>query len=507
MPATPVRIGGFAGGLNTYSDPTAVGDNECTDIQNFDVDLDGSLISRPPFAVKDAAGVLSGTGLYRVLGWYSNNSIDHLIVASDTDGATYARTESGGWQTVTATIAGTSMVQFNGEAYITSAVGATNNGGHWDGTTWTADANIPRGETSCIYKERMFVAYGTGTNANRIEFSNPGDFTSWNSSVNFFDVRKGDGQNIVEVRQFSDVVCIFKQDSMYVYSFDSAPERGTVRNISSVIGCGGTNCIIEYENSLYVYHESKLYQLNNWNFTLTNLKVPFFALVLNAGFTQNVKIFRLGDRLVVRYFDNFYVFGLRTGTWSRWITTSTYPDYFTQVPINNADDPEVYYGFSRNSASRAMYSFNNKHNSTDSETDFTCYVVTKSFDFQVPYTWKRLAWWGVDIISKQDLSYTVHPITYHVGVTYNDLKSYTYANILGTYYAPITVSIDVTDSLAISNTSAARMFIKLLKSLRFRQIEFKVTGTTDGTSDTGPFRIYNIVAFVDNKAGVSKQVN
>ena len=51
------------------------------------------------------------------------------------------------------------------------------------------------------------------------------------------------------------------------------------------------------------------------------------------------------------------------------------------------------------------------------------------------------------------------------------------------------------------------MFIKLLKSIRFRQINYTVTATTDGTISTAPVRIYSLTSFVDNKQVVPKTVN
>jgi hypothetical protein len=48
MPGAPIQVGPFIGGLNTFSDATAIADNELTVCENFELDLDGSLKSRPP---------------------------------------------------------------------------------------------------------------------------------------------------------------------------------------------------------------------------------------------------------------------------------------------------------------------------------------------------------------------------------------------------------------------------------------------------------------------------
>ena len=42
MPGAPIQVGPFVGGLNTFSDATAIADNELTVCENFELDLDGS---------------------------------------------------------------------------------------------------------------------------------------------------------------------------------------------------------------------------------------------------------------------------------------------------------------------------------------------------------------------------------------------------------------------------------------------------------------------------------
>lgn len=516
MPANPVKIGPFTGGLNTYSDPSAVGDTECTDIQNFDVDLDGSLFSRPPITVKDTSGQVNGgtsssTGKINALGWFIHTSGEKYFIFSAT-GGTFARRYSDGlYSTITTTIAATCMVQYLNKIWLVASPASANPGGSWDGTTFTAVATMPKGAAALVYKERMFISGGRldTTNANRVSFSNAGNFTTWTTSTDFFDVKAGDGQHIIDIKVFQDQIVIFKEDSTFLYSYDSSPARGAVRSINNVIGVAGTHCCVEYENSLYVYHEASVYQINNWNFTLTNLKVPFSNIVKFGGLTADATLSILHDRLIVRHFDGIYVFGLRTGTWTKWDSDKQF-DYFLNVPIDDATDVEEYFAFGRETnnadTDRCLYSFKNQYNVSDSE-NMTCYVLTKTYDFGVPYTFKRLFWWGVDLISKKDLTYTVHPVSNTRSVTYDMLKAYNYNQILGSYYAPLDISIDVTDSLVISNSIGNRMFIKLLKSMRFRQISFKVTGTTNGTSGQGPLRIFNLVAFIDNKETVSKQVS
>lgn len=514
MPASPVKIGPFSGGLNSYSGPTSIGDNECIDIQNFDIDFDGALKSRPPVTIKDDKTTIPVVeGAMEILGWFIHTDMARYLIVTFTTGGVYARNEETGvWSTITTTIRATAMVQYANKAWLIS--NGANSGGSWSPSAgWVADADIPKGECVCIYKERLFIG-GSTTTPNRVFFSNAADFGTWDTGVNFFDVRSGDGQGVKALTAFQDNVVCHKTDSTYVFSYDSNPSRGNVRLISGSVGIENKWCVVEYDNSLYVQHESKVYQLANWNFTLVNLKVPFEYLenVGPSDYDTYASLNVMTDRLICHHFDNIYVFNLRMGVWSKWaIGASVNFNRFVAVPLNDSSEIERYYGGCRRidetQDNHVLYEWRPEIDGVRSE-EMTCYVVTKTYDFNVPYTFKRLFHWGVDMLSQRDLTYTVHPVVYSPAVTHEQMSAFTHEELAqGSNLRPLSVSIDVSGSKSISNVSGARMFVKLIKSLRFRQIYFTVGGTTDGSTVTGPIQIYSIMAFVDNKQLVSKEVS
>lgn len=514
MPATPVKIGPFAGGLNSYSGPTSIGDNECSDVLNFDIDLDGSLYSRAPIGFKVLeADMPPGVGALYILGWFIDPTGDRYMITANSDSTHAYNEETGVWTTITATFAATCAVQYANKMYLVAHPDETDPGGSWTpGGGFVADTDIPKGTSACIYKERMFIG-GSKTNPNRIYFSNAADFGTWQTSVNFFDARSGDGQNVVAVKTFQDSVIIFKNDSTYVYSYDSAPSRGQVRIVSGAVGLTNKYCVVEYENTLYIHYKENLYQLANWNFTIVNLKVPFeYTIQFNIliyGPYNFPTLSILSDRLVVHHYDAIYVFNLRMGVWTKWNSNELRNfNYFVEVPRKTLDEPERYYGGCRapSGINHIVYEWRPIHGTTITE-DMSCYVVTKTYDFNVAYTFKRLFWWGVDLLSKKDLTYTVHPVAYSPGVTHAQLSAYKHSEITGNHLRPLNLSIDVSGSTVINNGPGNRLFVKLLKSLRFRQVYFTVSGTTDGTVLTGPMRIYSIVAMVDNKQLVTKELN
>lgn len=517
MVATPVKIGPFTGGLNSYSGPSSIGDNEVSDIQNFDIDLDGSLYSRAPITVKVAPpNIPLASGAVRVMGFFIDTNGDrYMIVSGHRFGGIFARNEeTGAWITITTTIIALAYVQYNNTAWFIQNGGSAN--GSWTpaGGFVTVSA-IPKGTTATVYKERLFIG-GNSTNPNRVYFSDAANFSTFNTSVNFFDVRAGDGENVVCLYTFNDVVVAFKDNSTYVFSYDSSPSRGSVRSINGAVGASNAYCVVEYENSLYVLHKDKLYQVSNWTFTIVNLKVPFEYIIKFTVATYGPNTFPsinvMADRILVHYYDANYVFNLRNGTWTKWdIQELTNYNYFVEVPRKDASEPERYYGGCRRDGvtgpqNRAIFEWRPVP-TPDRTESMTSYVVTKAYDFNVPYTFKRLFWWGVDILSKKDLSYKVHPIAVASSVTHQQLAAYNHQDIVGSHLQPLDVVIDVSDSLVIDNAVGSRMFVKLLKGMRFRQIQFTITGGSDGSNLQGPFRVYSIIGLVDNKALVTAEVS
>ena len=83
MPASPVRIGPFVGGMNTYSGPSAIADNEAVELLNVDIDLDGAIKSRPP--VETFSPPISNQASH-VIGIYrSITDVVYIIYAFDSN--------------------------------------------------------------------------------------------------------------------------------------------------------------------------------------------------------------------------------------------------------------------------------------------------------------------------------------------------------------------------------------------------------------------------------------
>lgn len=513
--AQPVRIGPFTGGLNTYSDASAVADEDAVELLNFDVDLDGSLVSRPPITETE---ITLGRYNCRILGIYTTDTDSYIIYSMHDGGSgeytSYYSINTGVHATLTATFKASAMVQYQNKAWLIAEPGSANPGGSWDGISFTAVASMPKGTSATVYKERIFVATGAkdAANPSRVFFSGPANPTSW-TGTDFFDINNGDGQPVVAVYTYAGSIAIFKARSTYVFAYESSPTKGQVQSISASVGLENADCIAEIENTLYVMYDSKLFSISNWNWEQLNVKAPFEYRNTHLGNTwSNFSVSAINNRVIARYYDNLYVFGTKTRAWSLWNSTSTPHKFFRSTVVDTLTGIQTFFAgnyltVDAGGAADQLYKFKDAYTAADTET-FTCKLSSKVYSMNVPYSYKRLMWWGVDLLAKTDVDATVVPVVYGRAVRIADLTSSTIAALSGrTVATPLDISINVSDTANINNPSSVRMFIKYIKSLRFRQIQFKLTSIVDGTTNTGPLHIYSATAFIANKETVNKKIS
>lgn len=506
----PVKLGPFVNGMNTYSDNTSITDTEAVSIINMEIDLDGSLKSRAPIRrITDG----HGTSMSRLLTMYiSKTGVAYCIfyrVGSTTLEAYDASANA--WTTISNNINVGAVVQYANKLWIIATPDSPNNGGSWDPTTgYTAVAAIPRGCSAVVYKERLFVATGAGTdNSARMNFSNAANLTTW-TGTDFLDVNNGDGQPIVAIYQFSGSIVIFKTNSVYTVGYESIPANGIVKPISLAVGISNAFSCIEYEDVMYFMDGSKLYSLNNWNINQINLKVPFEYYSFRGKTTDiNISLSIVDDRLVCRYYDNLYIYGLKTRAFSLWrCNLSGYtPSRFLEFPyVDDTTRLPIYFSGNYANDETYNYKFISVFNDEDEES-IKCELETKTYDFQTAYTFKRLAFWGVDTLTKTIVDFTIKQFVFAIPATWGQVSSYTWSSLYTWEQPTIPPNVFITDQSSLSNQAGKRSFIKILKSLRFRQIGFKIETTTDGTNATSPFRIFSLTAFISNRQLVSRKVS
>lgn len=310
MAADVVEIGPFTGGLNNASDSSSIGDVDLTRLVNLELDFDGALTSRPPIEV-DTLPLPTGDSI-TVLGFYSLGSADYLI-ANDGDTRTYSWNGTA-WTLITALFAATDFVQYRDEIHLLHNVA---DGGVWDNATFTQDTDMPQGTRIVLFKERLWISNGTDSRVYVSDFdiSNP---VLWNND--FITVSGGDGETVLDLIPYFDTLVIFKEHSTYRFSYESNPALGAIVLISDSIGITATGCAVAHENSIFTMYRENVYDFTNYQFLHISDKINLESSFSPSDYTTAFALSVWADRLFVAFKGLCYVYGLRTKTWSEWVS-------------------------------------------------------------------------------------------------------------------------------------------------------------------------------------------
>lgn len=518
MPSKGIILGPFTGGANTASDPSAIGDNELSECINLELDLNGSLAARPPY-VASATPSGNTVGL-RAIG----NAVfgtESYVIFSNSAGVWALRLSDSAWLSITSTnVDATTCVQYADKVWIVARPGTSGNGGSWSPTSsFSAVSAMPKGGACVIYKERMWITpgYDSTSNSSRLYFSNIANPGAWTTSTDYFDVAPGDGQKLIDLAVYSNNLIIFKEDSTYTLAYDTSPADAIMIKINSTIGASRQFCVVLYERSIFVLHGDKLYEIVNYNFSQVNTKFYFTATQKTPGtFTEDICVSLLAQRLVVRYFENTYVYGLLTQTWSQWISADTslqnIGPIVEQPNVRSTLTKRIFRAGCNKSTQAHIISIKESHDSTTLEknssgtnVNIACRATTKIYDFGVGYVYKKMNFWGVEVITSKSITGTATPIVFGDVVTWGSLTTTSW-DTLGSWASPLTIDPSISTTVG-ATVGSLRRFIKFLKGLRFRQIKFKVEMTTDGSTLDGPCRLYTITVFAASRQHVSKSVS
>lgn len=381
-----LRLGPFIGGLNTGSDPTAIADAELVTCKNMELDIDGSLVSRPPFV--EIEGHSSFTERIVVLceGVFSGV---HYLIGSNINGVFYYL--NGSWTLITNTFRASCAVQYANKIYLIPAISSTT-GGKWDPVGgFTAVAAIPKGSACAVHKERLFIVPGISATSNetRIQFTDPGNFDVWPGS-NFIDVGQGDGENLIDLTVYQDNLLLFKAASTYLLAYDVRPTDAVVRKVSDTIGVDNQNCVANYENQVYCLHDGWVYEIVNFDFNRLNTKVPFVndQATPSPFSAENEFLGLVGDRLIVRFFARVYVYGLRTRTWSEWDSMRDATQYFGPIVALHLSTGNEFYAGQCITAFRSLIKLVDVQNASDKESTLNpTYSTVATFAANVSNGW------------------------------------------------------------------------------------------------------------------------
>lgn len=529
MVGQPVSIGPFFGGLNTVNDPSTIEDVQCAVLNNFDIDTDGSIIARP------AVGYEQWSAVYdiSILCTYTVN--DQTFIAISRRGGSPTFNEvfevidiATGIRTQIAVSSGiaryTAAVQYDDKLWFTLTDESTTTGGYWTPNAGKVDVpGMPRGSTMLIYKERMFIASKGG----RVYFSKIADPTNWLTSSDaggFFDVDPGDGDEILTMISHMGQIVIFKHRSTYVFAYDNAPDRAVVQQVSNSIGTESIKSVTTYEGIIYTLHDNKLYAVNNWRWVDVSQRIRIFDPPNNPIAPNNYRtgvaaVSVIGRRIFVRYRTKYFVYFPDLEAWSTWeFQSSQVPDYWVMLPHQRSDGYYEYWAgcrnhiWTQNTTNRIWKLVDGYSPENPFADDFVATVGTKMYDYELPHSFKRLHWWGVDLKTTSTIDVKVYPETYNTKITWDDFAAlgitWDQAAAEGrTWDRPVDLSINVTDSASMGYTAGIRTFLKFLKSLRFRKVSYEISYRYNHDAQKQPLRIFSAMAVISGKQLVPRKTN
>lgn len=555
-----LKIGPYAGGINTYSDVSAIADDELADCVNFDIDLDGSLKSRPPWELlaQDNFSGVTGSAppdcYQEILLTGTLEAKRFIIYTSNHQGSPgvfifYVDGPNAGDMVNIADGVYSRAHRYGNDIYIVPGRDAADNQG---GVKYVLSsglvstiASMPKGEASAIYKDRLWIAGRRNIpNNSRLFFSELVDFSVAWPAANFFDINPGDGDSLNDIIVYQDNLILFKDSATYVLSYDTGPAQAVLQIVNTDVGVHDSRSVVAYENSLFVMQYNKIYEMQSYDFTRVSVKVPFAYDPGTPDDTpgQGWKFARwirlCGDRLVVRFYNRLYIYHLRLRAWTRWESrdvniaglgpiwpldsTNTYSD-----AKQGHDSFVATSGFLKNRDSNGpgtsgawnqyvkIFLFEDFYGEIATENgdivpadvplDIDCYMLTKAYDIGVSHRFKRLMHWGVDTITGRPITGTVYPFTIAYKVTWLQLRKYHWHE-LNTWGYPLFEIPSIVQEQPIG-AGIARRYIRFPRSLRFRLVQFRVDMLTLGNTTDGPARLYSITAFVGGKQLTPKAVN
>lgn len=517
MGGEAVSLGPFKGGMhNASGNGDFIADDELLELTNLEVDTDGSLVNRP--AVNEftytTAGAKDGV---RVLGTYlpadgrrflvimNNGSLKLIDLATNTNVVTS-----------NAGLSGACVVQYANRLWIIPGPTDTaGNGGYFEALTATAPtfttvAAIPRGGATFLYKERIWVVAGVAatTNTSRLSFSAIGDATSW-PGINFIDVEPGNGEKLVYGLVLNNDVILFKQHSTYRFTYDTDPAKSILSKISSNIGAPAANCAVTYDNNnVYVMHDSSVYELFNYTFTRISDKIDMSQdsdLTLYAADIYGLSLYR--DRLFARYYSHLYVYSLKTGTWSQWVTDRKF-SRVTVLPTTDIGLDIAYAATATTAQTGKIFYFQDSRTlNVGTGESFTCSITTKMYEYTLPYAFKRLYNWGLTIATTGVTTCVATIPNSSRNPTWDELSTKTWDDLAST---PWDVQGDImfTNVVDSGQGGFAKKYYKLGQSFRFVRAFFTISSQAmpNNIADTS-VRIFDITTFIKQGQRVAERVS
>lgn len=436
------------------------------------------------------------------------------------DGGTLKKYQLGTW----AALPGAITLDSISNITLTPLLGRTfawdgvNGGIMFDGTTVTRPGTMPKAKFSVIYKGyhvasgtpgqpfRLYLAPSTtpyrftnnvapvtvgdvGVN-NATEVPGATDFSSTDATVRAIDINKNDGQRVMGIGFFQDVLIVFKENSIYQLYFNSS-NGFVVERISSSYGAVCHGAIASVENDCYFLTDKGVYVLGN--------EPNFYASIRTNELSSRVK--PLIQRINPTYYERCRAF---------------YTDdrYFLSVPLDSATTCDTMIVYDRrfyawaiwnNIRANDMYVFKDKDIDNKNHFYFTEYGSPTMCEFTPGvYNDKGAAIEGTFItrafegkaIDRQKYWYTLRPIFRQT--TGSVQVSYISEN--GSVGRPVSLSPTLTGGLGVDQWGALEWGTSQQDTYTDSDLGLVANNIAAGSSETdSSHTVYDIGVGIDSR--------
>lgn len=393
MPEVPVIIERFIGVNNT--DPAMlIQDGELSVCDNFDIGRGGELSRRPGWTKVNTTAFAASE--LRLIGHFKTSTIGELI-AWNAD-SLYKSSDGINWSLIgtAGSFPGVEFgVQYTDKFYI---LRSTETILEYDGTNLTALAGTPTATYGIVHKDRLFLFNTKSTTlASRLRFSDIANFGSW-PSTNFIDINPGDGDWCVGLSVLSDILLVFKSQSIRGLYATGDPSTWSLREVNTEIGAVSHYSILQVENFVYFTSPTGIYRTDGVSFD--EISYPIRKELQNRVITQaslNLDMaIRYEDRIIYMVHPSptvhsHYTYYFKVNGWTRWphagsIKPGPYVNVLSDTPV-----PQGLYA-GDHGTNGIIYRLSDDGVFQDNGVNYTCHLETKDFNFDAPHEVKRGKW-------------------------------------------------------------------------------------------------------------------
>lgn len=163
----------------------------------------------------------------------------------------------------------------------------------WDGSIITNLSNAPsKGRYPILHKEKLFCVDASAPST--LKWSESFKPEIW-PAVNYWDIRKGDGDEITCLVKFIDDLLIFKNRSLHALKGTSLGDF-SVHEISSQVGCVGPRAATVHDLKVYFVSENGLYVTNGLNtLNISDMVIPDTWDGLNKNYLHRAALSTWND--------------------------------------------------------------------------------------------------------------------------------------------------------------------------------------------------------------------